>query len=286
MSGYFARLAAQVRTPVAATARAAAPGPIERHVEVAAATPATATPAAADAAANQATTHSVPTTPIQTPSTAPTAARSAQRSMPPRSTPPLLLPPTASAQAMPAATDPVLPVRDVPQATPAIEVRPVATTYRGATESVAKSLPPVAVSTAAPHQRTVQAVAVDMPATISAPELMTPAAARAVKVSAITPVASTDPAHNTAALVAETTRLGTSALRVAMPHPSPRPSAPPAPVAAAETAAERRTEIRIGTIALEVSTAAPAPLPAAAPVAATAPAPSRFSLQRHYLRWS
>jgi hypothetical protein len=49
-----------------------------------------------------------------------------------------------------------------------------------------------------------------------------------------------------------------------------------------------RTHVRIGTITLEVRAASPATviMPEPQPVAEPTPAPARFALRRHHVRWS
>lgn len=262
MSGYFARLAAQMSAPQAAhSATPAAVAPIERHVEV-------EVPA------------SVPMPHGSTAAQAPTGVAA-----------PFAAFRTQSTAAAPQQPTP-LSQRTVPHGKPsAIEAAPAtqpATPQRHAGEPqpmsfAAETSMPVSPASPSRHvdpQVLAAAARVDsdpmQPPVAPRHERATPASSMAIEAPRAHAVPPAEPSAEPRAVLAPPPRLATAQAITSGPAP-----------AIADAGRPPRTEIRIGTIALEVHTPpAPAPRPVPQPAAAPTPAPPRFSPQRHYLRWS
>jgi hypothetical protein len=266
MSGYFARLAAQVNGASVPGGRRPAqePASLEQHVEV----------------------EAPPGLPLQEPMEGVAASPRLQRTpavaegAPPGREPRQPEPPAAAAaDAARALTAPGkdMPAHETPSMPPgsADAVESTGTAFTPATplDPPAHRMAPSAMATEA-------AQAVDAgPRTAAASRLAAGLAGSLPGQAAGKAAERAGPARPYAGFSASTARPGMAGDVPARPS---RPSTVPAN----ETAAAPRNDVRIGTITLEVRPpAAPAP---AAPQAlpAPAPVPQQVALRRHYLRWS
>jgi len=274
MSGYFARLAAQVRAPAMGAARAAPVAGLEQHVEVeAAAMPSVQQPSSAPLASMP--PGAVVAQPVATARSEPVFSPGA---------PALTLPTMGPAQPM---------HRDPLSAAQAVESPPMATPWPASMPA-----PRLDGDLSSPQH------VLPADAAVPAPSIAAPAAlADSPPSEAVIADAPFDARDDTAPAP---TRF-IDAQHETLVHPSRAAPAPfvsavqaprtvtPVPTAGAfdahalrDTPVAARTEVRIGTIALQVHTPPPAAAarPAPQPLAAPTPAPPRFSLQRHHLRWS
>jgi hypothetical protein len=271
MSGYFAALAAQVSVGGASAGPTSAVSSLEQHVEVetttvAAQAPSVAPTQAAPPLVRQAALPRDEASPqARHPATAvPTAIEQPPRV--PSSIEPVPSSPVGRDIVAPLETSVVSPaepiVRSIPSPQPLVRESEFATTH-SVDVSTARSATPLALTESVVAPRTEQAQTRAVRVTPSVRDQR-----RSVATNADAPIA---PKHSDA---------------------THRPSIEPVALAIP------RTDVRIGTISLEVRVPAAAPRAApvapitstrpAAPIAPSAPASSapRFSLQRHYLRWS
>lgn len=286
MSGYFARLAAQIDARVESAPPARAIKPLEQQVEAPVpnvdttavrAAMSSALPVLFPAAAQDA--HGVPGSHVPPPATLPARQRA------------------LSAPAMAGAPSPEavrLPTSSLRHDALAVALAGV-TLARGTDARL--SSPPSLLSRQRVAQHPSDGAANPHPLQVDAAPPLDPGSMPAqlgVQLAPGTPFAATEPARRAAMtrnepatpvmLPSTSVQPATPVSRVDVTPPDPRAAAP----ATIDPAPAARNEIRIGTIALEVHPvrtpeAAPAALPQ--PVFAAIPAP-RFSLQRHYLRWA
>lgn len=292
MSGYFARLAAQIDARAGTALQAQAVEPLEQQVEVPAPNTDTTAVRAAMALASA----------VRFPS----VAQDARGAPAPRVPPPATLPARQRAESAPLVSTPVMAGTPSPEAAhwPTSSLRHDALAVAPASETLARGIearlssPPSLLARQRVAQHPSDGAANPHPLQVDAAPPLDPGSMPAqlgVQLAPGTPFAATEPARRAAM-----TRNNEPATPVMLPSTSVQPATPvsrvdvtpPDPRAAApatiDPAPAARNEIRIGTIALEVHPvrtpeAAPAALPQ--PVFAAIPAP-RFSLQRHYLRWA
>lgn len=285
MSGYFARLAAQIDARVETVPRAQAIKPLEQQVEVPApnadttAAPAAMAPVSAvlfPPVAHDA--HGVPgphVPPPPSPATLPVRQRA--ESAPPVPAPAMAGTPSSEAARLPTST-----LRhDV------LAVAPAGVTLaRGIDARLTSPLSPLSSLS---RQRVAQhpsddaanppPLRVDAAPPLDAGSML---AQLGVQWAPGTPFAAAEPARREAMSSSErATSVATPVPRVDFTRLEQRATA----TAAIDPVPAARNEIRIGTLALTVRAPEPAPAAVPQPVFAAIPAP-RFSLQRHYLRWA
>ncbi|HEX3140741.1 MAG TPA: hypothetical protein VHQ87_11845 [Rhizobacter sp.] len=273
MSGYFAQLAAQVRGPMVAASPTAGVAPLEQHVEVEV--------AAAPSGGRDAGEVSVP--PFASTSTAAL----------PAALPRNVRAPQALATGLMGAEAPSM--GEPPVSMPARALGPVATPMPVAPASSTRTItrdgaPPARISPLREETR----IASPMPEPNTTGEPPAETAARGAAAPAEPRGDTTQPGHRFIEVQQPRVVPATPGVPAATSPAVSRPRAVATPAAAIDTSPARetpaaaRTEVRIGTIALQVHSPPPAaaPRPAPQPLAAPTPALPRFSLQRHYLRWS
>jgi hypothetical protein len=291
MSGYFARLAAQIDARAGTALQAQAVEPLEQQVEVPAPNTDTTAVRAAMALASA----------VRFPS----VAQDARGAPAPRVPPPATLPARQRAESAPLVSTPVMAGTPSPEAAhwPTSSLRHDALAVAPASETLARGIearlssPPSLLARQRVAQHPSDGAANPHPLQVDAAPPLDPGSMPAqlgVQLAPGTPFAATEPARRAAMtrnepatpvmLPSTSVQPATPVSRVDVTRPDPRAAAP----ATIDPAPAARNEIRIGTIALEVHPvrtpeAAPAALPQ--PVFAAIPAP-RFSLQRHYLRWA
>lgn len=281
MSGYFARLAAQIDARVETAPQAKAIEPLEQQVEVPApnadttAARAAMTPASAvlfAAAAQDARGVPAPHLPPPPPATLP--ARQRAESAQPVSAPAMAGTPSPEAARLPTSS-----LRH-----DSLAVAPAGVTLARGSDAPLSS-PPSLLSRQRVAQHPSDGAANPQPLQVDAATPPNPGSMLAqlgVQRAPGTPFAATESSRREAMSSSE------PATPVTTPVPSvdfTRLEQRAVAAAAIDPVPAARNEIRIGTIALAVRTPEPAPAAVSQPVFAAIPAP-RFSLQRHYLRWA
>lgn len=278
MSGYFARLAAQVASPaVTAGARATVSASMfEQHAEV---TAPMATMAPPLSLSGERQTSSLPgTLPKQqarTTSEAPTMARQAE----PLTKAPTDTLPVPDAMAWPLHVQPGKPAL----ASPPIHSRNEAWAEKAL-------VPQPTAQTKTPSSLLQQPRDMLLPQVT--PQLVKEAPSTLASPSSVDlprqEPALQEQSHNLAWQAPEQATSVGSSFRVRPMQPAHQRESPPTIKPANPGEAIPRTQVSIGTITLEVRAANPAPVitPEPQPVAEPNPAPARFALRRHHVRWS
>lgn len=278
MSGYFARLAAQVASPaVTPGARAkVSPSLFEQHTEVTASMATTAPPLSlSEERQTSSLLGTLPRQKAQTTSEAPTMARPAE----PLTKAPANTLPVPHAMAWPAHLQPRKPASASPlpqsqkEASADTTLAPLTTAQTNTTSSPPRQPRGMPMPQAAPQlvkeapSTLTSPNSLDLPWQKPAPQAQSQSLAwqapeQAVSVASSFQVRPVHSDHQRESL------------------PTIKPSSP--------GEAMPRTQVSIGTITLEVRAANPAPVitPEPQPVAEPSPAPARFALRRHHVRWS
>lgn len=279
MSGYFARLAAQVAPPAVTPGAptTVSPSMFEQHAEVMAPMATTAPPLSlSEERQTSSLLGTLPRQKAQTTSEAPTMARPAE----PLTQAPADTLPVPDAMAWPVHVQPGKPTlpasplthsHDVASAGKALA--PLTTTQTNTMSSSPLQARDMPLSQAAPNRLKEAPSALASPSSLELPRpqpapqeqsqgLARQAPEQAVSVASSFKVRPVQPDHQRES------------------RPTIKPSNP--------GEAMPRTHVRIGTITLEVRAASPATviMPEPQPVAEPTPAPARFALRRHHVRWS
>ena len=291
MSGYFARLAAQIdaRVGTAPAPQAKAIEPLEQQVEVPAPNADTTAARVAIAPAPAALfppvaqdARGVPAPHLPPPPPATLPARQNAESASPVSVPAMAGTPSPEAARLP---------------TSSLRHDALAVAPAGVTLARGSDARPSSPSSLLSRQRVVQhpsdGVANPQPLQVDAatpPDPGSMLAQLGVQRAPGTPFAATEPSRREAMRSSEPATPVTTPVTTPLTTPVPsvdftRLEQRAAAAAISDAAPAARNEIRIGTIALALRTPEPAPAAVPQPVFAAIPAP-RFSLQRHYLRWA
>lgn len=278
MSGYFARLAAQVASPaVTPGARATvSPSMFEQHAEVTGPMATTAPPLSlSEERQTSSLLGTLPRQKAQTTSEAPTMARPAE----PLTKAPANTMPVPHAMAWPAHLQPGKPASASPlpqslkEASADTTLAPLTTAQTNTTSSPPRPPRSMPMPQAAPQ------LVKEAPSTLTSPNSLD------LPWQKPAPQAQSQSLAWQAPLQAVS---GASSFLVRPVQPDHQRESPPTITPSNPGETMPRTHVRIGTITLEVRAANPAPVitPEPQPMAEPPSAPARFALRRHHVRWS
>lgn len=279
MSGYFARLAAQVASPAVTPGAptTVSPSMFEQHAEVTAPMATMAPPLnLSEERQTSSLLGTLPRQKAQTTSEAPTMARPAE----PLTQASADTLPVPNAMAWPVhvqPSKPALPASPRPhshdEASAGKALTPLTTTQTNTTLSSPRQPRDMPLPQVAPDRRK------EAPSTLASPSnLDQPRQEPAAQ----------EQRQNLARQAPEQAVSVASSFKVRPVQPDHQRESPPTVKPSTPGEAMPRTHVSIGTITLEVRAANPAPMiaPELQPVAEPTPAPARFALRRHHVRWS